>query len=423
MNNTTHYKKIKGVINIMTRSTAPNAKLTLLALAISSFGIGSTEFISVGLLPLITNDFGISLSTAGLTVSIYALGVTIGAPLLTVLTSRLDRKKVLLLVMVLFIVGNLWVAIAPTFSLLLIGRIISALAHGVFMSIASVIAADVVAPNKRASAIAFMFTGLTLATVTGVPLGTFIGQVTDWRMSFIFIVIIGLIGLISNALLVPSNLTKSNPISARDIGKVLGNIRMLLILFITAIGYGGVFVVYTYVSPILEKHMGYSPHAIVVILVVYGICVAIGNTLGGHFANNNPLRAIFVFFIGLALALLGINFSFDSHIIGLIMVLIMGLFMFMNVPGLQLYAVQLSEKYVPTATAMASALNISAFNIGIFLGSYVGGLIVRYQSLNHTPIYGFLMVMVAASITLAWMIFENKQKDSSANEFSTLSKT
>lgn len=393
----------------MTRSTAPNAKLTLLALAISSFGIGSTEFISVGLLPLITNDFGISLSTAGLTVSIYALGVTIGAPLLTVLTSKIDRKKVLLLVMGLFIVGNLWVAMAPTFSLLLIGRIISALAHGVFMSIAAVIAADVVAPNKRASAIAFMFTGLTLATVTGVPLGTFIGQVTDWRMSFVFIVIIGIIGLVSNALLVPSNLSKSNPISVRDIGKVLSNIRMLLILFITAIGYGGVFVVYTYVSPILEKHMGYSPQAIVVILVIYGICVAIGNTLGGHLANNNPLRAIFFIFIGLALALLGINFTLESQVIGLITVLLMGLFMFMNVPGLQLYAVQLSEKYVPTATTMASALNISAFNIGIFLGSYVGGLVVHYQSLKHTPIYGFLMVMVAAIVTLIWIISENKK--------------
>ena len=402
----------------MTRSTAPNAKLTLLALAISSFGIGSTEFISVGLLPLITNDFGISLSTAGLTVSIYALGVTIGAPLLTALTSRIDRKKVLLLVMILFIVGNLWVAMAPTFSLLLIGRIISALAHGVFMSIATVIAADVVAPNKRASAIAFMFTGLTLATVTGVPLGTFIGQVTEWRMSFVFIVIIGIIGLISNALLVPSNLSKSNPISIRDMGKVLGNIRMLLILFITAIGYGGVFVVYTYVSPILEKHMGYSPQAIVVILVVFGICVAIGNTLGGHLANTNPLRAIFFIFIGLALVLLGINFSLESQVIGLVMVLLMGLFMFMNVPGLQLYAVQLSEKYVPSATAMASALNISAFNVGIFLGSYVGGIIVHYQSLKHTPIYGFLMVMVAAIVTLIWIISENKQK---SNSFKNLS--
>ncbi|MGE7675750.1 MFS transporter [Lysinibacillus sp. NPDC094403] len=393
----------------MKDTKVPNAKLTLLALAISAFGIGSTEFISVGLLPLITKDFDITLSTAGLTVSIYALGVTIGAPLLTALTSRLSRKNVLLLVMVLFLIGNLLAALAPSFSLLLSGRVISALAHGVFMSIASVIAADVVAPNKRASAIAFMFTGLTLATVTGVPLGTFIGQVTDWRMSFIFIVLIGIIGLISNALLVPSQLSKGNSISIRDIGKVLGNIRMLLILFITAIGYGGAFVVYTYVSPILEQYMGYSPKTIVVILVVYGICVAIGNTLGGCFANNNPLRSIFIIFIGLALAVLGIGFFLESSIIGLLMVFMMGLFMFMNVPGLQLYAVQLSEKYIPSAISMASALNISAFNIGIFLGSYIGGFIIRHQSLAHTPIYGFSMVMIAAATTFLWLLFDRNK--------------
>lgn len=403
-------KKIKGDISSMSHSKKPSAKLTLLALAISAFGIGSTEFISVGLLPLMTDDFGISLSTAGLTVSIYALGVTVGAPLLTALTSRLSRKTVLLLVMTIFIIGNLTAAVAPNFSILLIGRIISALAHGVFMSIASVIAADVVEPNKRASAIAFMFTGLTLATVTGVPLGTFIGQVTDWRMSFIFIVTIGIIGLISNALLVPSQLSKGNPISLRDIGKVLGNIRMLLILFITAIGYGGAFVVYTYVSPILEQYMGYSPHAVVIILVVYGICVAIGNTLGGHFANQNPLRSIFIIFVGLALALLGIGFTLESPIIGLFMVLIMGLFMFMNVPGLQLYAVILSEKYIPSAISMASALNISAFNIGIFLGSYIGGFIIRHQSLAQTPVYGFLMVMLAAVVTLLWLLFDKKNQ-------------
>ncbi|MFF2794167.1 MFS transporter [Lysinibacillus xylanilyticus] len=394
----------------MSQSEKPSAKLTLLALAISAFGIGSTEFISVGLLPLITDDFGISLSTAGLIVSIYALAVTVGAPLLTAFTSHLSRKTVLLLVMAIFIIGNLTAAIAPLFSILIIGRIISALAHGVFMSIASVIAADVVEPNKRASAIAFMFTGLTLATVTGVPLGTFIGQITDWRMSFIFIVIIGVIGLISNALLVPSQLSKGNPISLRDIGKVLGNFRMLLIFFITAMGFGGAFVVYTYVSPILEQYMGYSPHAVVIILVVYGIFVAIGNTLGGRFANQNPLRSIFIIFVGLALALLGIGFTLESPIIGLIMVLIVGLFMFMNSPGLQLYAVMLSEKYVPSAISMASALNISAFNIGIFLGSYIGGFIIRHQSLAHTPLYGFLMVMLAAIVTLLWLIFDKKKQ-------------
>jgi len=403
-------RKIKGDRFCMSHSTKPNAKLTLLALAISAFGIGSTEFISVGLLPLIKESFGISLSTAGLTVSIYALGVTVGAPLLTALTSRLSRKTVLLLVMAIFIVGNLTAALAPMFSVLIIGRIISALAHGVFMSIASVIAAEVVEPNKRASAIAFMFTGLTLATVTGVPLGTFIGQVMNWRLSFIFIVVIGVIGFISNALLVPSQLSKGNPISLRDIGKVLGNFRMLLILFITAIGYGGAFVAYTYISPILEQYMGYSPHAVVIILVVYGICVAIGNTLGGQFANKNPLRSIFIIFVGLAIELLGISFTLESPVIGLLLVLVMGLFMFMNVPGLQLYAVILAEKYVPSAITMASALNIAAFNIGIFLGSYVGGIIINHQSLAQTPIYGFLMVMFAAFVTLLWLLVEKKKK-------------
>jgi len=146
------------------------------------------------------------------------------------------------------------------------------------------------------------------------------------------------------------------------------------------------------------------------LFVFYGICVAIGNTLGGHFANQNPLRSIFIIFVGLALALLGIGSTLESPIIGLIMVLIMGLFMFMNVPGLQLYAVLLSEKYVPSAISMASALNISAFNIGIFLGSYIGGFIIRHQSLAHTPLYGFLMVMLAAIVTLLWLIFDNKKQ-------------
>lgn len=288
----------------------------MLALAISAFGIGSTEFISVGLLPMIVNDMGVSLSNASLTVSLYAVGVMIGAPVLTVLTSKLSRKNVLLIVMLLFIVGNLIAAAAPEFTLLLTGRIISALAHGVFMSIASVIAADVVAPNKRASAIAIMFTGLTVATVTGVPLGTFIGQITNWRMSFVFIAAIGIIALISNLFLVPGNLSKGAAISLRDVGKVLANFRLLLVLIITALGYGGTFVVYTYVSPILSEFMHYSASTIVILLVLYGIAVAIGNTLGGNLANNNPLRALLYMFAALALSILGIYIFLHSQVMG-----------------------------------------------------------------------------------------------------------
>ncbi|QBO37502.1 MFS transporter [Periweissella cryptocerci] len=378
--------------------------MTLWALAISAFGIGSTEFISVGLLPLIVQDLHVSLSSASLTVSLYALGVTIGAPILTALTSKWERKRVLLFDMTIFLVGNLLAAIAPNFAFLLVGRIVAALAHGVFMSIAAVIAADVVAPAKRASAIALMFTGLTVATITGVPIGTFIGQHTTWRMSFVFILVIGLIALLGNILLVPNNLAKSTAISLRDIGKVLTNLRLLLILLITALGYGGTFVVYTYVAPILEKFMGYSPSQIVLILIGYGGAVAIGNMVGGRLANHRSLRALLYMFIGLAFSILGIFFFIHQPILGLGAILLMGLFAFMNVPGLQLLAVKLAEKYLPAATSMASALNISAFNIGITMGAFVGGKVTARGGLALTPIFGFVMVMAAVGIKFAWLM-------------------
>ncbi|EUJ34949.1 arabinose efflux permease [Brochothrix thermosphacta DSM 20171 = FSL F6-1036] len=387
-----------------------NPALTLLALAISAFGIGSTEFISVGLLPLIVSDLGVTLSNASLTVSLYAIGVTIGAPVMTVLTSKFSRKNVLLLVMVVFIIGNLIAALSPTFTILLVGRVVSALAHGVFMSIASVIAADVVAPNKRGSAIALMFTGLTVATVTGVPLGTFIGQATQWRYSFIFIVLIGVIALIATLLLVPKNLSKGAAISLGDIGKVLSNFRLLLVLLITALGYGGIFVVYTYISPVLKEFMGYSDSAIVLILVIYGVMVAIGNTIGGRLSNNRPLRAVFFVFILKAFNMLLILAFLNFHLLGLFAVLLMGLFSFMNVAGLQLLAVQLAEKYVPNAIAMASALNISAFNIGIALGSYIGGRVITTVGLQWTPLFGFIMVFIAAIITLIWLLVDREKK-------------
>jgi Arabinose efflux permease len=210
----------------------------LLSLAISAFAIGSTEFISVGIMPLLTKTFGISLAQGGLTVSIYATGIMFGAPILALITNRWDRKKLLIGIMVSFIIGNMLAALAPSFAILLAGRVIAALSHGIFMTIASLIAADVVAPNKRASAIAVMFTGLTVATITGVPLGTFIGQTFNWRMSFFFLVALGLVGLITNIILVPKELPLPKPTSVKGIWKILKQPQLLLILLITALGYG-----------------------------------------------------------------------------------------------------------------------------------------------------------------------------------------
>lgn len=243
---------------------------TLIALAVSAFAIGSTEFISVGLLPLLSTQFSISIETAGLTVSIYAIGITIGAPLMALLTGQIPRKKLLLITMLLFIAGNLIASVAPSFQIVLVGRIIAALAHGIFMTISSLIAANVVEPNRRASAIAIMFTGLTVATVTGVPLGTFIGQITGWRVSFIFLSVVGLVGLIVNTLLIPNNLPNPGKTSAKGITLVFKNRKILYALLMTAFGYGGTFAVYTYISPILEKLMGYTAGNVVWLLLVYG---------------------------------------------------------------------------------------------------------------------------------------------------------
>ena len=384
------------------------ANLTLLALAISAFAIGSTEFISVGLMPLMIKDFGITMSQAGLTVSMYALGITIGAPILAILTSRWPRKNLLLGIMLVFIVGNLTVAFAPIFPIVLLGRIISALAHGIFMSIASVIAADVVEPERRASAIAVMFTGLTVATVTGVPLGTFIGQVSTWHISFIFIAGIGVLGLIANWFLVPNDLPLGQPSHFSGIKRVFMNRQIVLALLITALGYGGTFTVYTFVTPILETKMGWSPSAVVIILVIYGLMVAIGNTLGGKWSNHQPLLALLKMFIGLLVTLIFFLITLNGHWFGLINVLVMGFFAFMNVPGLQLYIVQLAEKYTPNDIPLASALNISAFNVGITIGSLVGGQASAAWGLGSTPIFGAAMVFI--SILLTWWLIRMTKK-------------
>lgn len=374
--------------------------LTLAALAISAFAIGSTEFISVGLIPLLVKSFSISVSQAGLTVSIYALGITFGAPLLTILTGTWDRKRLIIAIMITFIIDNIISAIAPSFIILLLGRIIASLAHGIFMSISSVIAADVVVPSKRASAISIMFTGLTVATVTGVPLGTFIGQHTLWHWSFIFISIIGLIGLVANYFLIPDGLPIPGKSNLAGFGRVLKNPSILLALLITAFGYGGTFTAYTFLTPILENSLGFSATAVVIILIVYGLMVAIGNTLGGCLANHNPVKALIYMFLGLAIVLLLLFVTVHFKYLGLISVLLMGFFAFMNVPGLQLYIVQLAEKYTPKDISFASSLNISAFNIGISLGSLIGGQVTNNLSVTLTPIFGALMVFIAIGMTM-----------------------
>ena len=375
--------------------------LTLLALAVSAFAIGSTEFISVGVMPLIIKIFNVGLSAAGLTVSVYAAGVMIGAPIFTVLTSRIPRKVLLLSIMLTFIAGNLITAIAPTFIILLAGRVVAAFAHGLFMSVATVIAANVVDASRRASAIATMFTGLTVATVTGVPLGTFIGQHASWRISFIVIALIGLVGLVANAFLVPKELPMPAKMLPGSLMRTVKAPAVLLSLAVTAIGYGASFPVYSYLTTIIADQ-GWSDAASVIILIVYGLAVAIGNTLGGKFANKSPLKALMMMFGAMIPMMLLMLVGLQSQVFGLILIVVLGLLAFMNVPGLQLFTMQAAEKYTPGDVQMASAFNISAFNLGIMIGSYVGGIVADGYGLYLTPIAGVVMAVIALALT--WVL-------------------
>ncbi|SDX76063.1 MFS transporter [Paenibacillus sp. CF384] len=382
--------------------------LALLALAISAFAIGTTEFISVGLLPLVSQDLHISVTTAALTVTIYALGVTLGAPILTTLTTGVPRKTLLLWIMIVFIAGNSLAAGASGIGILLAARVISAFAHGIFMSIGSTIAADLVPENRRASAIAIMFSGLTVATVTGVPLGTLIGQQWGWRAAFIGIVVIGIVALIANLILIPSTMRKGSRTPIREQLKIVTNGRLLLAFSITAIGYGGTFVVFTYLSPLLHNITGFKDTTIAIILLVYGVAIAIGNVIGGKAANRKPVSALFYMFILQSIVLLVLTFTVPFKVAALITIFFMGLLAFMNVPGLQVYVVMLAERYAPKAVDTASAVNIAAFNAGIAIGAFMGGVVTDSIGLVHTAWVGALMVFGAVILTGRARVLERR---------------
>lgn len=374
--------------------------LALLALTISAFAIGTTEFVIVGLVPTIAEQLSISLPSAGLLVSIYALGVAIGAPVLTALTGKLPRKQLLLALMVLFTIGNLLAWQAPGYITLVIARLLTGLAHGVFFSIGSTIATSLVPKEKAASAIAIMFGGLTVALVTGVPLGTFIGQHFGWRETFLAVSMLGVIALIASAVLVPSNIPGRAPASLSDQLKVLTHPRLLMIYAITALGYGGVFTAFTFLAPMMQNLAGFTPNAVSWILLGYGVAVAIGNIWGGKLADKyGAVPALKFIFAALAALLLVFQFTASVQYAALATILVMGVFAFGNVPGLQVYVVQKAEQYTPAAVDVASGLNIAAFNVGIALGSVIGGQTVEHYGLAQTPWIGALIVVGALLLT------------------------
>ncbi len=374
--------------------------IALLTLTLSAFAIGTTEFVIVGLLPTVAADLSISIPSAGLLVSLYALGVAIGAPVLTALTGKLPRKALLLALMALFTTGNLLAWQAPSYETLVAARILTGLAHGVFFSIGSTIATGLVPREKAASAIAIMFTGLTVALVTGVPLGTFIGQHFGWRETFLAVAALGVVSFIGSALFVPRNLAHTPPASLLQQAKVLAEPRLLLVYAKTAIGYGGTFIPFTFLASILTDISGFSASAVGWVMLVYGVSVAVGNLWGGKLADRlGPIPALRIIFALLAAVLLLLQFTAPHPWLALGTVLLWGAVAFGNVPGLQVYVVKQAERFTPQAVDVASGLNIAAFNLGIAGAAWAGGLIVTHWGLQHTPWIGALVVLVSLVLT------------------------
>lgn len=375
--------------------------LAILALTIAAYAIGTTEFVIVGLLPTVANDLHITLPLAGLIVSVYALGVTFGAPILTALTGKIERKPLLLGLMALFIVGNTAAALAPSYDILLVARVLAAFAHGVFFSVGSTIAADLVPENRRASAIAMMFMGLTVAIVTGVPMGTYIGQILGWRATFWAVAALGIVAFLAIAILLPKNLKKAAPARLIDQVRVLGSGRLLIVFAMTVLGYGGTFVAFTFLAPILQEITGFSERSVSLILVLYGLAIAVGNIAGGRIANNDPVKALIGLFIMQAIVLIILTFTVTSPVLTIVTLAALGFLQFGNVPGLQLYVVQLAKEHRPGAVDVASALNIAAFNLGIAIGAWLGGVVVESPlGLGATPWVGAILVVGALLLTI-----------------------
>ncbi|RDK08763.1 MFS transporter [Cupriavidus lacunae] len=374
--------------------------IALFALTISAFAIGTTEFVIVGLIPTIAADLHVSLPSAGLLVSLYALGVAVGAPVLTALTGRIPRKLLLLSLMALFTLGNLLAWKAPGYESLVLARVLTGLAHGVFFSIGSTIATGLVPREKAASAIAIMFTGLTVALVTGVPLGTFIGQHFGWRETFLAVSALGAVAFVGSLLFVPRTIAHTPPASLMQQARVLAEPRLLLVYAKTAIGYGGSFIPFTFLAPILQDVSGFDAGAVGLVMLVYGVSVAAGNIWGGRLADRHgPIPALKLVFLLLALVLFVLTFTAPHRWLVVGTVLAWGAVAFGNVPGLQVYVVKQAERFTPDAVDVASGLNIAAFNLGIAGAAWAGGLIVTHLGLMQTPWIGALVVLVALALT------------------------
>ncbi|MEH3145822.1 MAG: MFS transporter [Methylobacterium frigidaeris] len=372
--------------------------LALVALAVASFGIGTTEFVIMGLLPEMATDLGVTIPQAGLLVSAYALSVTFGSPVVAILVARLDRRRALLALIGLFILGNALCALASGYGLLMLARIVTALCHGAFFGLGSVVAADLVPPHRKASAIAAMFTGLTLANVLGVPFGTALGHAFGWRATFAAVVGIGVVAAVALMAWLPRHLPAEGGNLLAE-ARVLRRLQVVLAMLLSVLASASLFSVFTYVAPLLADTARATPGQITGILLLFGVGLTLGNMLGGRLGDWRLMPSV----IGLAVALVATLLVLMPASAGLIpataVIGLWGILAFALVAPLQMRVLSAAEG----ARALASTVNQGAFNFGNAAGAWIGGVAIDAGlAYGHLPALGAgLAAAVAAVAVLA----------------------
>jgi DHA1 family inner membrane transport protein len=361
-----------NVSRVSATSTLTSAiPLPLLALASASFGIGTTEFVIMGLLPDVARDLHVTIPHAGLLVTGYALGVVVGAPIVAMLTMRLPRKPTLLAMIATFVLGNLLCAIAPNYPLLMAARIVTAFCHGAYFGIGAVVAADLVAPNRRASAIALMFAGLTVANVLGVPLGTALGQAEGWRAAFWAVVAIGIMSFAAVARWLPSRIAMKTGDLRREV-RVLRDPQVALAMLMSVLASASLFTVFTYITPILEHVTNLPPKRVTFVLLLFGVALTVGNVLGGKLADWKLMPSVLGTFVGAIAILAAFTVTSGDAIAAISSVFVWGVVAFALVPLLQMRVVDTAS----AAPNLASTLNQGAFNLGNATGAWLGGAVL-----------------------------------------------
>ncbi len=369
----------------------------ILALAIGAFGIGVTEFAPMGMLPVIASDLHVSIPTAGFLISAYAIGVLIGAPLVTLTTGRVPRRALLMGLMGVFTAGNVLAAISDGYATLLFARVVTSFNHGAFFGVGSVVAARLVPPDRRAGAIAAMFTGLTIANVGGVPLAAWAAEQFGWRTVFWTIAGIGVLAIASLRLAVP-NLRAEADIDMRAEIRALVSAPVLIALAVTAISSSAMFTVFTYIVPILQTRTHASPAFVSAMLVIYGLGLTLGNWLGGRYSDRSVDRTLIATLTGLAVVLLTFAFAMGSPYLAPVLIFLWGIASFAVIPPLQMRVMKAASH----APNLASAMNIGAFNLGKAIGAALGGAVISMKlGYPAVAVAGSLMAVAGLVLVLA----------------------